>query len=140
MPRFFLPVADAAGTVALNGGGKPTTAKWGIRKNKTKNDMKYLTIDYIKQHSRIDFDCEDDLLEMYGDAAEDAIAQVLNRGKDAEAMVADLTEVYGRVPAPIYVVTFMLVDSIYQNRGKDLAQEVRSNPTFALLLKPYMKL
>ena len=102
--------------------------------------MKYLTIDYIKQHSRIDFDCEDDLLEMYGDAAEDAIAQVLNRGKDAEEMVADLTEVYGHVPAPIYVVTFMLVDSIYQNRGKDLVQEVRSNPTFALLLKPYMKL
>ena len=40
----------------------------------------------------------------------------------------------------VYVVTFMLVDSIYQNRGKDLVQEAKANPTFAILLKPYMKL
>ena len=31
--------------------------------------MEYLTLEYIKQHSRIDFDCEDDLLELYGSSA-----------------------------------------------------------------------
>ena len=31
--------------------------------------MKWLTIEYIKQHSRIDYDCEDELLELYGEAA-----------------------------------------------------------------------
>ena len=102
--------------------------------------MKYLTLDYIKQHSRIDFDCEDDLLEMYGDAAEEAMAQILNRGKDTDEMVADLTEIYGHVPAPIYVSTFMLVSSLYKDREKDLTMEVHSNPTFALLVKPYMRL
>lgn len=31
--------------------------------------MKYLEIDYIKQHSRTDFDCDDALLELYGESA-----------------------------------------------------------------------
>ena len=38
--------------------------------------MKWLTLDWIKQHSRIDFDCEDDLLELYGEAAEEAVLNV----------------------------------------------------------------
>lgn len=102
--------------------------------------MKYLSLDYIKQHTRIDFDCEDDLLEMYGDSAEEAMSQILNRGKNTEAMVTDLTEVYGHVPAPIYSATLMLVASLYKDREKDLVQEAHENKTFCLLLKPYMKL
>ena len=35
--------------------------------------MKYLTTDYIRQHSRIDFDCEDDVLELYGEDAEETV-------------------------------------------------------------------
>ena len=102
--------------------------------------MKYLSLDYIKQHTRIDFDCEDDLLEMYGDSAEEAMSQILNRGKNTEEMVADLTAVYGHVPAPIYPATLMLVASLYKDREKDLVQQVYSNPTFSILVKPYMKL
>ena len=34
----------------------------------------------------------------------------------------------------------MLVDSLYQFRGKDATQTLQSNSTFALLLKPYMRL
>ena len=41
--------------------------------------MKWLSIDYIKQHSRIDYDCEDGLLEMYGDSAEDTVLNVIAR-------------------------------------------------------------
>ena len=52
--------------------------------------MKYLTIQYIKEHSRIDYDCEDALLELYGDSAEETMASYLNRGKTVEEMVADL--------------------------------------------------
>ena len=40
--------------------------------------MKWLT-DWIKKHSRIDFDCEDELLELYGNAAENGILRLLNR-------------------------------------------------------------
>ena len=102
--------------------------------------MKYLTIGYIKEHTRIDYDCEDALLELYGDSAEDAMAQILNRGKDSEEMVADLTEVYGHVPAPIRAATLMLVASLYKDREKDLVQEAHDNKTFGILVKPYMKL
>ena len=41
--------------------------------------MKFLTIEYIKQHSRLDFDCEDGELELYGTAAEDTILDLCRR-------------------------------------------------------------
>ena len=102
--------------------------------------MKYLSLEYIKQHSRIDYDCEDGLLEMDGESAEEAMAQILNRGRDADEMVKSLTEQYGKVPAPIYSATLMLVASLYKDREKDLVQEAHNNPTFDILVKPYMKL
>ena len=43
--------------------------------------MKFLSLEYVKQHLRLDFDCEDSLLEMYADAAEETLAAYLNRGK-----------------------------------------------------------
>ena len=125
---FFMPI------------GKPQPLFCRICKGQKIKDMKYLSLDYIKQHTRIDFDCEDDLLEMYGDSAEEAMSQILNRGKNTEEMVADLTEVYGHVPAPIYPATLMLVASLYKDREKDLVQQVYDNKTFAILVKPYMKL
>ena len=39
--------------------------------------MKWLKIDYIKQHSRIDYDCEDGLLELYGESAEETVLNVI---------------------------------------------------------------
>ena len=103
--------------------------------------MKFLSIEYIKEHSRIDFDCEDDLLELYGDSAEETLAQYLNRGKNAEEMVADLTEVYGHVPAPLYHAGLMLVDISYQYRSPISPTSVSMVPyTFDVLIKPYMRL
>ena len=103
--------------------------------------MKFLSLEYIKQHSRIDLDCEDGLLEMYGDSAEDTVAQYLNRGKTVDEMVADLKEVYGHIPAPIYHAALMLVDVSYQYRSPISPTKVFVVPyTFDLLVKPYMKL
>ena len=98
--------------------------------------MKWLTLTRIKAQCRIeqDFTEEDELLELYGESAEDAILELLNRS------YTDLYEVYGHIPAPVVHSSLMLVDSLYQFRGKDLAQTLNSNPTFALLLKPYMRL
>ncbi len=103
--------------------------------------MKYLTLEYIKKHSRIDFDCEDDLLELYGNSAENAMAQVLNRGKDATEMVASLTEDYGKVPDPIMHATLELVDASYQHRSPADAQQMYYVLYgFDFKVKPYMKL
>ena len=103
--------------------------------------MKYLTLELIKKHSRIDFDCEDDLLELYGNSAENAMAQVLNRGKDATEMVASLTEDFGKVPDPIMHATLELVDQSYMHRSPaDPQQMYYVLYGFDFMVKPYMKL
>ena len=103
--------------------------------------MEYLTLEYIKKHSRIDFDCEDDLLELYGNSAENAMAQVLNRGKNATEMVASLTEDFGKVPEPIINATLELVDQSYMHRSPaDPQQMYYVLYGFDFKVKPYMKL
>ena len=103
--------------------------------------MKWLTVEYIKKHSRIDYDCEDDLLELYGSSAEDTMAQVLNRGKNATEMVASLTEDFGKVPDPIMHATLELVDASYQHRSPADAQQMYYVLYgFDFKVKPYMKL
>jgi len=103
--------------------------------------MKFLTIDYIKQHSRIDFDCEDQLLELYGDSAEETLASLLNRGKTVEQMVTSLTEEYGQIPARCYHAALMLTEQAYNHRGPTSPTNMSYVPYgFDLLIKPLMKL
>lgn len=98
--------------------------------------MKWLTLEKIKAQCRIEpnFHDEDEWLEDAGEAAEDAILEVLNRSYE------NLYELYGRIPAPVRQTSLMLVASLYKDREKDLVQEAHDNKTFALLLKPYMRL
>ena len=98
--------------------------------------MKWLTLTRIKAQCRIeqDFTEEDELLELYGESAEDAILELLNRS------YTDLYEVYGHIPAPVVHSSLMLVASAYKDREKDLSQQLYSNSTFSILLKPYMRL
>ena len=101
--------------------------------------MKFLTLQYIKAHSRIDYDCEDSLLELYGNAAESVLAQHLGRGKTVEEMVSSLTAEYGEVPTPILEAGLMLVDTSYQYRSPVSQTNIYTVPyTFDLLVKPYM--
>lgn len=101
-----------------------------------KNDiMKYLTLDYIKQHIRIDHDCEDTMLELYGNAAEETVLNLLGRSYD------DLLERYSVVPSAVMQATLMLVDVSYQYRSPVSPTSVSMVPyTFDLLIKPYMVL
>lgn len=95
--------------------------------------MKYLTLDYIKQHSRIDYCCEDELLELYANSAEDTVMNYLNRSFE------DLIEEYGQVPPAIMHATLMLVDVSYQYRSPISPQNLYTVPyTFDVLVKPYM--
>lgn len=98
--------------------------------------MKWLTLEKIKAQLRIEpeFHDEDEWLEDAGETAEDAILDVMNRSYE------NLFEVYGRVPAPVRHSSLMLVTSLYKDREKDLSWEVHNNPTFSLLLKPYVRL
>lgn len=103
--------------------------------------MNWLTIDYIKQHSRIEFDCEDGILEMYGESAEETVANYLNRGKNADECSENLIGQYGKIPAPIIHATLMLVDVSYNHRTPITPTNMSLVPyTFDMLVKPYMVL
>lgn len=97
--------------------------------------MKYLTLDYIKAHSRIDYDCENDLIEKYGSAAETAILNLIGRSYD------DLVSTYGEVPDPIMLATFELTDNLIQHRSPGEQVNISIVPyNFDLMLKNYIKL
>ena len=106
--------------------------------------MKWLTIEYIKTHSRIDYDCEDSLLELYGDAAEQTVLNIINRSYE------ELLEEFGTpsteegkklVPAPIIQATLMIVDNSYQFRAPSSTQNIYATLYGVdALIKPYMKL
>ena len=99
--------------------------------------MKWLTLERIKQQCRIeqDFTEEDELLEMYGESAEEATLNALGRTYE------DIVESYGKIPMPIVHASLMLVDTSYQHRSPISGQNMYLVPyTFDLLLKPYMKL
>ena len=99
--------------------------------------MKWLTLEKIKAQLRIeaDFHDEDDLLEEYGESAEEVLLNYLNRSYD------DVVEVYGRMPAPLVHASLMLVDTSYQYRSPVSTQSMSLVPyTFDILVKPYMRL
>ena len=100
--------------------------------------MKYLTFDQIKAQLRLD-DAqateEHDLLELFGEAAEDAVLSLVRRN------MANLVETYGRVPRQIVQATLMLVAISYQHREPASQQNVYAVPySFDMLIKPYMRM
>ena len=97
--------------------------------------MNWLTLPIIKQHSRIEYDCDDELLEIYAESAEQTVLNLLKRTED------ELREKYGEIPAPIIQAGLMLVEMSYNNRAPmSPAQQYLIPYTFDILVKPYMKL
>ena len=98
--------------------------------------MEFLTIDYIKSHSRICCDCEDDVLDLYGDSAETTILQLLGRTLD------DLMESNnGEVPSPVIHAALMLTENSYLHRSPSESYNMSLVPYgIDVLLKPYMVL
>ena len=102
--------------------------------------MKFLTVDKIKQQLRLDCTCEAELLEMYGNSAEETLASYLGYtglGKVQE-MMRDFDY---HMPAPLVQAALLLVDTSYQFRSPVSAQNMSVVPyTCDLLVKPYVKL
>ena len=101
--------------------------------------MKWLTVEYIKKHSRIDYDCEDDLLELYGEAAEETVMNIT--GRDYDDIVANFGTEERPIPAAIIQASLILVDTSYMQRTAVSPQQMFSVPyAFDMLIKPYMRL
>ena len=97
--------------------------------------LKWLNIDTIHQHCRIDFNCEDAELEQMGIAAEQAILDLTRRTFE------NFIDTYGRIPDPIFNASLLLVQSLYKNRD---AEEQRDSKEiafgFSFMVKNYMYL
>ena len=97
--------------------------------------LKWLNIDAIHQHCRIDFNCEDAELEQMGIAAEQAILDLTRRTYE------NFIDTYGRIPDPIFNASLLLVQSLYNNRD---AEEQRDSKEiafgFSFMVKNYMYL
>ena len=100
--------------------------------------MEFLTLDLIKGQLRLDdiqTELEGDLLEMYGESAEQTVLNLIRRSID------DLTDEYEAVPRPLVLAALMLVDLSYQHRTMVTQANLSAVPyTFDLLIKPYMRL
>ena len=97
--------------------------------------LKWLSIDAIHAHCRIDFACEDAELEQMGIAAEQAILDLTRRTFD------NFIDTYGRIPDPIYNATLLLVQSLYKNRDAEDQRDSKEIAFgFSFLVKNYMYL
>ncbi len=98
--------------------------------------MKFLTIERIKQQCRIepDFTLEDELLEEYGESAEETVLEYCNRTYE------NIVETYGKVPVNIRHAALLLVAQSYQHREAVSSQNLSVIPygNIDMLLKPYM--
>jgi hypothetical protein len=97
--------------------------------------LKWLSLDAIHAHCRIDFNCEDAELEQYGKAAEQAIINVTRRTFE------NFIDTYGRIPDDIFVATLELVQDQYDNRNSSDSQQRHSAIyNFEMLVKGYVSI
>ena len=111
--------------------------------------MKFLSLEYIKAHSRVwtDGGCseeemaqcgvasEDELLDLYGTSAEEQVFNLI--GQKYEAFI----EEHGEVPAALFHAALMLVDVSISHHSPVENLNLSVVPyTFDLMVKPYMKL
>lgn len=97
--------------------------------------MKYMTLDYIKAHSRIDYDCENELIEKLASAAERSILNLIGQSYE------ELVDTYGEVPDDVMVATFELTENFIKHRSPGEQVSMSIVPyNFDLMLKNYIVL
>lgn len=100
--------------------------------------MKWLNLQLIKNQLRLepDYNDEDDMLELYGESAEEVIMEYIRRDYD------EIIEKYTSVPKNLVLASLMLVDISYQNRSAVSPQNLSVIPygNIDTLVKPYCKL
>jgi hypothetical protein len=98
--------------------------------------MKFLTLELIKDHSRIDSDYEKKMLELYGNGAENNLFRLLDRTYDEVLAMNG-----GVFPDDLVVAALMLVDILYNYRNPHAHIHLSSvGYTFDFFVKPYIKL
>lgn len=100
--------------------------------------MKFLTFQEIKQQCRLDdeqAELERSLLEMYGEAAEETVLDLIRRS------LLDVIVTYNGIPTRLRQASLLLVAQSYQQREPSSSQNMSIVPySFDLLVKPLMRL
>lgn len=101
--------------------------------------MMFLTMEYIKAHSRLDDvreqSADAELIEIYANAAEETVLNYIDRS------VEELYDLYGKIPASVINAALLVTDDAYQHRSLSrTSMDKVDYGTFDRLLKPYMKL
>lgn len=96
-----------------------------------------MTLEQIRKHLRIDDDMtlEDDLLELYGESAEDAVLALLCRS------YVNVLLTFGKIPKQVVQASLLLVDLSFKERSAVSSVHLSMVPYgFDLLIKPFMRL
>lgn len=98
--------------------------------------MRWLTLEYIKKHSRIEYDCEDSILEMYANAAENMILHVLQRS------YVNVIQTFDGIPEELFHAGCLLTEMSYKERTPASPQKFSEIPYVNLdfIVKPLMSL
>lgn len=100
--------------------------------------MLWLTFEKIKAQLRLDdeqAEYEQDLLMAYGEAAEEAVLDLIRRS------YLNVLLTFGGVPKKLEIVSLMLVDNLYKERAPSSTVNLSTVPySFDLMLKPLMRL
>lgn len=102
--------------------------------------LKTVTLEELKQQMREDFDGEDELITLYGEAAEDAVISATRR-TIGELEKMGRAEGGNGFPARLKVAILMLAAHSHRNREPVAAVAQNAVPyTLDFYIKPYVKL
>ena len=96
--------------------------------------MKWLTLKLIKQQSHIENDLEDELLTLYGEAAEETILNYV------DLTYEEIVEKYNGFPTSLVLASLMLTDYSYNYRTFATPAHLHDQGAFDNKVKPYMTL
>lgn len=102
--------------------------------------LKVVTLDELKSQMREDFDGEDSLITLYGEAAEDAVIGATRRTYE-ELLEMGLDEGGTGFPSRLKVAILMLAAHSHRNREPVAAVAQNAVPyAYDMYIKPYVKL
>lgn len=98
--------------------------------------MKWLTLNKVKEHCRIDGNSEDSILTAYADAAEQGIEQLMNRTYE------ETLDIFGAAATNnLTIAALLLTEHLYTHRGPTEGFSISIIPYgIDFWVKPFMKL
>ena len=101
--------------------------------------LRVVTLDELKAQMREDFDGEDHLIELYGEAAENAVIKATRRSYEE---LVEMAEAEGNdFPSMLKVAVLMLAAHSHRNREPVAAVAQNAVPyALDMYIKPYVRL